>query len=92
MTPSTSEPGDEPTASADYPQSRGEAALLLIESLIHALVDKGVLTLREAVELVEIAGDVELEVAASKDSGKPPREQPSFLEPLARSLRGDLPD
>ena len=60
--------------------------------MIHALVDKGVLTLREAVEIVEIAGDVELEVAASKDSGKLPREQPSYLEPLARSLRGDLPD
>lgn len=92
MTPSISESDHDPTESVPYPQSPGDAALLLTESLIHALVDKGVLTLREAVEIVEIAGDVELEVAASKDSGKPPREQPSYLEPLARSLRGDLPD
>lgn len=92
MAPSISESGHGPTESVPFPQSRGDAALLLTESLIHALVGKGLLTLREAVELVEIAGDVELEMAASKDSGKPPREQPSFLEPLARSLRGDLPD
>ena len=82
--------GANPFAEHDHSDSHGKAALLLAESLIHALVDKKVLTLREAVEIVEIATDVEREIAAATDGGKPPRLQKSLLAPLANSLRGDI--
>ncbi len=77
-------------ASERHPDPHGQAALLLTESLIHALVDKKVLTLREVVEIVEIATDVEREIAAATDGGTPLRLQKSLLAPLAHSLKSDL--
>lgn len=46
------------------PDAHGQAALLLTESLIHSLVEKGTLTTREAVATVRTAREVKREVAA----------------------------
>ena len=66
--------------------THGRAALLLVESLIHALVDKEQLTRAEAIEVIDIAVDVEAELALSEHvPGSPlPR---SLLAPLAASFR-----
>ena len=52
------------------PDAHGQAALLLTESLIHALVEKGQLSVPEAVEVIEIAADVKVEVATVAGESK----------------------
>ena len=45
------------------PDAHGQAALLLIESLIHMLVDKATLTNIDAVEVIQVAQEVKVQVA-----------------------------
>ena len=52
------------------PDAHGQAALLLTESLIHALVDKGQLSVADAVEVIETAADVKVEVATVAGESK----------------------
>ena len=47
------------------PDAHGQAALLLTESLIHMLVDRGALTNTDAVEVVQTAAEVKVEVASA---------------------------
>lgn len=68
---------------------RGQAALLLVESLMHALVAKGVLSREDFVEIVEGAAEVEEELIAA-DAQIPPVNGGSFLNPLARAFKIDL--
>ena len=62
------EPFDLPVI--DEPDAHGQAALLLTESLIHALVDKGQLSVADAVEVIETAADVKVEVATVAGESK----------------------
>ena len=62
------EPFDPPVI--DEPDAHGQAALLLTESLIHALVDKGQLSVADAVEVIETAADVKVEVATVAGESK----------------------
>jgi hypothetical protein len=50
--------GFKPVPRLAEPDPYGQAALLLVESLIHGLVDRSVLTLAEAVDVVTVALDV----------------------------------
>lgn len=61
----------------------GRAALLLVESLLHALVARGVLKPGEVIDIIDIAEDVEAELAGAPDgeSGE------TLLAPLARTFR-----
>ena len=65
------------------------AALLLVESLIHGLIARSVLSVQDAVDIIDIAADVECQL---DDAALGPLigEFESLLAPLARSLRGDL--
>lgn len=45
------------------PDAHGQAALLLAESILHALVDSATLSNPEAIEIVKMAAEVKLEVA-----------------------------
>ena len=70
-------------------EAHGRAALLLVESLIHGLTSRAVLTISEAIEIIDIAADVENDFrAASAEAGKPT--SPSLLAPLATSLRFEV--
>lgn len=80
-------PSADPTLA---PGAHGRAALVLTESLIHVLVDKGVLALTDAVEAVEVAEDVERELTRRMDGTMPAVQRESVLAPIARSLRHDL--
>ena len=62
------EPYDPPVI--EEPDAHGQAALLLTESLIHALVDKGQLSVADAVEVIETAADVKVEVATVAGESK----------------------
>lgn len=48
------------------PDAQGQAALLLIESLIHSLLDNGALTKPQALEAIESAMQVKEESAAEE--------------------------
>ena len=67
----------------------GQAALLLIESLMHALVAKGTLTRDEFVDIVEGAAEVELELR-SAGASTPPGSDGSLLHPLADAFKVEL--
>ncbi|MBA2935231.1 hypothetical protein HZF05_14175 [Sphingomonas sp. CGMCC 1.13654] len=73
------------------PDPHGQAALLLVESLLHGLIEKRTLTIEEAVVIVDIAADVKAEIAA--DIGDAPhalQKSLSLLKSIAASLRHDL--
>lgn len=64
----------------------GRAALLLVESLIHSLVDKGVITRGEAIDVIDIASEVEAALA-----GLPQGEvEGTLLAPLATTFRIEI--
>lgn len=67
----------------------GAAALLLAESLIHALVKRSILSVAEAIEVIEIAAEVERELDAT-GLGPPFGDFRSVLAPMALALRADL--
>ncbi len=68
--------------------AHGRAALLLVESLIHGLVNRSILPLADAIEIVDIAAEIELELGRSGPIAS--NEPHSLLAPIATSLRFDL--
>ena len=75
------------------PDAHGQAALLLVESLIHDLVARTVISVDEAIEIVQVAAEVKAEVAAELgDSPATMRHSLALLESIAHSLKGDARD
>lgn len=73
--------------------THGQAALLLVESLIHGLVARKVIGVAEAVEIVDVAAEVKADTAA--ELGDPPsnmRRSLAILNSIRTSLAFDLPD
>ena len=80
-------------APAREPDAHGQAALLLVESLIHDLVGREVISVEEAIEIVQVAAEVKAEVAADLgDSPATMRHSLALLETIVLSLRGDARD
>lgn len=80
-----------PFAGTKGPDAHGQAALLLVESLIHALIARSVINVEEAIEVVDIAADVKEDIAEAL--GEPPatlRQSLKLLQNIAGSLRLDL--
>lgn len=74
------------------PDAHGQAALLLVESLIHGLVARDVLSVSDAVEVVEIATEVKTQIAADLgDSPATLRKSLAILQSISTSLKSDLP-
>jgi hypothetical protein len=69
------------------PDAHGQAALFLIESLIHALVARSVISVTEAVEIVEVAAEVKVDLAA--DIGDTPEALQRSLD-LLEAIRDSL--
>lgn len=70
----------------------GVAAVLLVESLIHGLLARRLIDLGDAIDIVDTAIDVAMEIATQP--GRPPiAEDPAvtILTRIADSLRIDLP-
>lgn len=73
------------------PDAHGQAAMLLVESLIHGLVSKSVLSVADAVEIVDTAVEVKIEIAMDLgDSPQTLRESVAMLESISTSLRNDI--
>lgn len=76
----------------DAPEHYGRAALLLVESLLHALISRSVITVHEAVEVLDTASEVEADRLI--DSGTFHADIPNTLTLLLAirdSLAHDLP-
>ncbi len=74
------------------PDAHGQAALLLTESLMHTLVENGVLTNAGAIQIVSCAAEVKVEVAAAAgESNKRMNESLRLLEKMRRSFEADGP-
>lgn len=72
------------------PDPFGQAALLLVESLLHALIEKKLLSVDEAVVIVEGAAEVKVEIAP--DLGDTPEvlaKSLDLLSAITTSLRHD---
>lgn len=71
--------------------THGKAAVLLVESLLHGLIEKKVLSVAEAVEIVDVATEVRTESGIELD--EPPatlRASIKLLHDIGASLRFDL--
>jgi hypothetical protein len=79
-----------PIAALSAADPHGRAALLLVESLIHALVDKKILSRGEAIDIIDIATEVEAELAAASDGDD--QMAMTLLAPLAKTFRLELGD
>lgn len=78
-------------AAVHGPDAHGQAALLLVESLIHGLLARSLISVADAVEIVEVASEVKVEVAV--DLGDSPanlRRSLSLLTAISDSLRRDV--
>jgi hypothetical protein len=72
------------------PDAHGQAALLLTESLIHMLVDHRILSLDQAVEVIQIAAEVKTEVAAAAgESAARMNESLALLAKMSSSFESD---
>jgi hypothetical protein len=67
----------------------GHAALLLVEALMHALVEKGVISREEFVDTVDSAADVERDLA-NASAPSPSEPHLSLLYPLTATFRKEL--
>jgi len=72
------------------PDAHGQAAMLLVESLIHGLVSRSVISVAEAVEIVDIAAEVKADIAADLgDSPATMHRSLSLLTSISASLERD---
>ncbi|WP_375393898.1 hypothetical protein [uncultured Sphingomonas sp.] len=60
----------DPPARAGEPDAHGQAALILAESILHALVEAGELTTQQALDVVHSAEEIKTEVAALSGESK----------------------
>lgn len=74
------------------PDAHGEAAMLLVESLVHGLIARDVISVADAVEIVDVAAEVKADVGRELgDSPTDLRRSLSLLNAISSSLRRDVP-
>ncbi|MEQ1954431.1 hypothetical protein [Mesorhizobium sp. CN2-181] len=75
------------------PDAHGQAAMLLVESLLHGLIARKVLSVAEAVEIVATAAEIKVEVAAEwGDSPATMLRSLDILGAIQTSLQRDIAD
>ncbi len=73
------------------PDAHGQAALMLSESILHALVETSVITVEQAVSIVQTAQEVKAEVAkVAGESRQRMEESLHLLSRIGISLETDL--
>ena len=77
----------------EEPDAHGQAALLLAESILHALVEGKILSTPEAVEVLKTAAEVKVEIATAEgESNKRMNESLELLERMRASFQANEPD
>lgn len=73
------------------PDVQGQAAITLVECLIHGLVEQSVLTLSQAVEIIDSAIEVQTDVAdAADDNAETMWRSHAILVGMSASLKRDV--
>lgn len=73
----------------DDPDAHGQAALLLVEAMLHALIETNHFTVSHALSVVETAADVKIDVAEANGEASATMEHSlHLLQKIAHSLRG----
>ena len=90
MNRSPKEPAAPPEEGGAQLDGHGRAALLLVESLIHGLASRSVLSVSEAIEIIEVAAEVEYELAHVAGHDMDGHDARSLLVPMVNSLKVDL--
>lgn len=72
--------------------AHGQAAMLLVESLVHGLIARQVISLADAVEIVDVAAEVKADIGRELgDSPANLRKSMRLLNAISGSLRRDIP-
>ena len=75
------------------PDAHGQAAMLLVESLVHGLIARGVMTARDAVEIVDVAAEVKDDIGEELgDTPATKNRSLALLGAIRLSLTNDLAD
>jgi hypothetical protein len=77
-----------PVATPDAPDAHGQAAMLLVESLIHSLVARAVITVGDAIEIVTVAMDAKVEIAVDAGAVDDSRDRSLALLSSVRASLG----
>lgn len=79
-----------PAFEPSRPDAHGQAALLLVESLLHGLIERSVITVADAVDFVKAAADVRQEIGYDRQETLETMETSlTILRSIASSLRLD---
>jgi hypothetical protein len=80
-----------PVARADDPDAHGQAAMLLVESLIHGMVARSLISPGEAIEIITVAMDAKVEIAADIGESDDTKDRSlALLAAVRTSLAADL--
>ncbi len=72
------------------PDAYVQAALLLVESVLHGLIEKSVFSVAKAVELVDIAAEVKQDIGADLGDSAPTLQRSlGLLAAISNSLQSD---
>ena len=83
--------GGRQSETGQEPDAHGQAALLLSESILHALVETGTLTPGTAAAVVRAACEVKVEIAEmSNESDSRMRHSLDLLTRIEHSIRSDI--
>ena len=73
------------------PDAHGQAAMLLVEGLIHGLIGRSVITVADAVEIVEVSADVKADIGEELgDSPATLEKSLALLGAISASLKPDI--
>lgn len=82
--------GTRPSPRCPEPDAHGQAALLLVESILHVLIEARALTLDQAIDAVRTASEVKVEVATETgESNGRMRASLALLSGIAQTLDVD---
>jgi len=75
------------------PDAHGQAAMLLVESLIHGLIARSAISVVDAIEIVEVAVEVKAEIAADLGESLATLDRSlTILRSISMSLMQENPD
>lgn len=78
-------------ATPPAPDPHGHAALLLVESLIHGLLARSLISVGEAIDIVETADSVQIDMAeAADEAGSLMWKSHTLLAAIMESIRHDV--
>ena len=80
-----------PFPSKDLRDPHGRAALLLVESLLHALIERSALNVEDVLDIITVAIDANEELAADRGEHEDPTDQTTvILSAILHSLSHDI--